>query len=306
VTASARERNIVDGVLLLDKPRGLTSQQAVSRVKRLFAARKAGHTGTLDPMAEGLLPVGLGEATKFSQFVLDADKRYLATLRLGVTTSTGDADGEILQQRSVTVTAAEVTAVLQRFLGVQQQTPSMYSAIKLDGKPLYAYARAGVVVERKSRTITIDSIQVIDLYEEKLKIRIDCSKGTYIRVLAEDIGAALGCGAHLTVLVREAAGAFLLDDAVSLAELESLDMTERMARLLPADTFAGGLPRRDLAADVQEQIACGKAVHAAGNLPGLCRLYGKGGEFIGVGEIGKEGLLRARRLVAQAALLQSA
>ncbi len=297
--ASNRERNAVNGVLLLDKPRGLTSQQAVSRVKRLFAARKAGHTGTLDPMAEGLLPVGLGEATKFSQFVLDADKRYLATLCLGATTSTGDADGEILQEKPIAVTATGVTAVLRRFLGAQQQTPPMHAAIKVDGKPLYSYARAGVVLARKSRSITIKSIQLIDFNDKYLKIRVDCSKGTYIRVLSEDIGAALGCGAHLTALVREVAGAFRLGDAVSLDDLEVLDMSGRMARLLPTDTFAGRLPRKDLDAEFQERIMRGKTVFATGELPGLCRLYGPDDEFIGVGEIGKEGELRARRMVAQ-------
>ncbi len=216
------ERKDVNGVLLLDKPLGLTSQQAVARVKRLFSARKAGHTGTLDPMAEGLLPIGLGEATKFSQFLLDADKGYLASLRLGATTNTGDAEGEILEQRPVNVTEAEVRIVLQRFLGTQTQMPPMHSALKVAGKPLYAYARAGITIERQSRVIDIKNIQLIDFIENTLKIRVCCSKGTYIRVLAEDIGANLGCGAHLIALTRESAGGFKLAQAVSCDDLESL------------------------------------------------------------------------------------
>lgn len=300
VTGAGRKRNAVDGVLLLNKPRGLSSQQAVSQVKRLFAARKAGHTGTLDPMADGLLPVGLGEATKFTQYVLDADKCYLATLGLGVTTSSGDAEGEVTSQLPVAVSAATVAEVLRRFTGEQVQTPPMYSAVKIDGKPLYAYARAGVQVERKSRTVRINELQLIDFIDKKMILRVACSKGTYIRVLAEDIGAALGCGAHLTALTREAAGPFRLAGASSLAELEAMDMTGRMARLLPPETFACSLPRRDLDAGTQQQIGRGQAIMVSGVAPGLYRLYGVDGEFFGVGEV-EDSMLRARRLVAHSA-----
>lgn len=289
--------NAVDGVLLLDKPRGLSSQQAVARVKRLYSARKAGHTGTLDPMADGLLPIGLGEATKFTQYVLDADKCYLATLRLGVTTSSGDAEGEILQQRPVSVHRSEVGPVLQRFTGPQIQTPPMHSAIKIDGKPLYTYARKGIEVERKPRPVRIGDIQLVDFIDNNLKIRVACSKGTYVRVLAEDIGAALGCGAHLTALTRESAGPFQLVAAAKLDELENLDRSGRMGRLLPADTFAGELPRLDLDAQVQSRTVMGQRVRLQGTAPGLYRLYGGDG-FIGVGEVVGDMLL-ARRLMIQ-------
>lgn len=297
MTGAGRTRNAVDGVLLLNKPRGVSSQQAVSQVKRLFAARKAGHTGTLDPMADGLLPVGLGESTKFTQYVLDADKCYQATLCLGTTTSSGDAEGEITGRHPVAVSATAIAEVLHRFTGQLMQTPPMHSAIKIDGKPLYAYARAGIKVERKSRVVRINEIQLIDFIDKKLILRIACSKGTYIRVLAEDIGAALGCGAHLTALTREAAGPFRLAGASSLAELEAMDMAERMARLLPPETFACSLPRRDLDAGTQQQIGCGQAIMMPGVAPGLYRLYGVDGEFVGVGEV-EDSMLRPRRLVA--------
>ena len=292
------ERKDVNGVLLLDKPLGLTSQQAVARVKRLFAARKAGHTGTLDPMADGLLPIGLGEATKFSQFLLEADKGYLASLRLGVTTSTGDAEGEILEQRPVTATDAEINVVLQRFMGAQSQTPPMHSALKVAGKPLYAYARAGITVERQSRAIVIKNIQLIDYKQEKLTIRVHCSKGTYIRVLAEDIGAALGCGAHLTGLTRENAGGFSLNQAVSCDALESLSMPERLDRLLPVDAFASSLDRLALEADQARRIITGQDLAQPDLKTGLYRLYGVEEAFLGVGEV-DGGVLRARRLTSQ-------
>ncbi len=301
MTPVAAVRDAVDGVLLLDKPRGLTSQQAVARSRWLFNARKAGHTGTLDPMADGLLPIGFGEATKFSQFLLDADKRYLATLRLGTTTTTGDAEGEVTEVRPVSVIRARIDEVLQGFMGPQQQLPPMHAAIKVGGKPLYAYARAGVTIKREARSIIIDLIQVIDFKEEKLTIRVSCSKGTYIRVLAEDIGRMLGCGAHLTALTREKAGSLSLDRAVSIAELEAMSMPQRMEKLLPVDTFAADLPRLDVAEDVERRLLMGQqADPGQPGLAGLHRLYGAGGNFFGVGELA-EGVLRARRLLVSSA-----
>lgn len=300
----AAQRRVVDGVLLLNKPRGLTSQQAVARVKRFYSARKAGHTGTLDPMADGLLPVGLGEATKFSRFLLDADKQYLATLRLGMTTTTGDAEGEMIRQQPVALSAADLPAVLARFVGEQMQIPPMHSALKVAGKPLYAYAREGVTVERKVRAISINSIQLIDFNELFLTVRVACSKGTYIRVLAEDIGAALGCGAHLVALTREAAGGFNLAAAVSLDDLEALPPAERMARLLPMDAFADSLPRLDLDAAEALRLVQGQQVAAAPAAPGLYRLYGSAGEFLGIGE-NSAAALHAQRLVGQPAAADS-
>ena len=298
MNATRAERNDVNGVLLLDKPLGLTSQQAVARVKRLFSARKAGHTGTLDPMADGLLPIGLGEATKYSQFLLEADKGYLASLRLGATTTTGDAEGEILEQRPVKVTETEVRGVLQRFVGAQTQTPPMHSALKVAGKPLYAYARAGITIERQSRAIVINEIQLIDFNEIIVKIRVLCSKGTYIRVLAEDIGAALGCGAHLIALTRESAGGFTLAQAVSCDTLETLSMAERMDRLLPIDAFASSLDRIELESEQARRIITGQEVVQPAVLTGLYRLYGVQEGFLGVGEV-EAGTLRARRLTSQ-------
>ncbi len=294
-------RNAVDGVLLLDKPRGLTSQQAVSRAKRLFQARKAGHTGTLDPLADGLLPIGLGEATKFSQFLLDADKRYRATLCLGAVTTTGDAEGDIIREQPVAVTLSQVSAVLPRFVGPLQQIPPMHAAIKVAGKPLYAYARAGETLVREPRSIIINDIQIIDLIDKILTLRVSCSKGTYIRVLAEDIGAALGCGAHLTALTREGAGLLDLANAVSIADLEGMTMPQRMERLLPLETFAAGLRRCDVAADEERRIFTGQKVDLEATAePGPCRLYGPGGGFFGIGEV-EAGTLVARRLVSQPA-----
>lgn len=289
-------RSPVNGVLLLDKPRGLTSQQAVSRVKRLLNAAKAGHTGTLDPMAEGLLPIGLGEATKYTRFLLDADKTYRASLRLGVTTTTGDAEGEILLQRPVAVDAAAVAAILPRFLGEQQQMPPMHSALKVDGRPLYSYARAGVTLERQSRTIRIDSLQAIDFKEEILTIRVSCSKGTYIRVLAEDMGEALGCGAHLVALIREASGGYELSQAISLQTLEAMSLEDRLQRLLPSDAFAAALQPCILDDADAVRIGRGQMAMITPN-PGFYRLYGAHGRFLGVGEASAEGL-RAVRLMA--------
>ena len=291
-------RRDVNGVLLLDKPLGLTSQQAVSKLKWLFSARKAGHTGTLDPMASGLLPIGLGEATKFSQFLLDAEKGYRASLRLGATTNTGDAEGEILLQRPVSVTAEDIASILQRFIGAQTQTPPMHSALKVAGKPLYSYARAGVTIERQARAIVIDEIQVIDFKENILDIRVQCSKGTYIRVLAEDIGEALGCGAHLAALSRESAGGFMLDQALSFETLEALPPADRMARLLPVDAFAISLGRLSLDPEQARRIITGLAVLQPGVADASYRLYGAGEVFLGVGTV-EAGELKARRLTSQ-------
>jgi tRNA pseudouridine55 synthase len=273
----------------------------VARVKRLLNARKAGHTGTLDPLADGLLPIGLGEATKFSQFLLDADKRYLATLRLGAVTTTGDAEGEIIRELPVAVTLAQITALLPRFTGPQQQIPPMHAAIKVDGKPLYVYARAGETIAREPRSIIINDIQVIDFNDKNIKLRISCSKGTYIRVLAEDMGAALGCGAHLTALTREAAGGLDLANTVSMDDLEAMTLPQRLERLLPLDTFAAGLPRLDLSAENQRRLVTGQQVKLGGaEVPGLSRLYGPSGAFFGIGEVAAEALL-ARRLLTQPA-----
>jgi len=235
----------VHGVLLLDKPLGLSSNDALQKAKWLLRAEKAGHTGTLDPLATGVLPLCFGAATKFSQLQLDADKTYEATLRLGATTTTADAEGEVIAQRPVNITASEVSDTLARFTGPIEQVPPMYSALKKDGKALYEYARDGIDVERQARHVTIYSLALVEAPQDwsrvnELKIRVSCSKGTYIRTLGEDIGEALGCGAHLSALRRIGTGGFDVKQCVTLAELEAMTEAAREARLLPTESLLAG------------------------------------------------------------------
>lgn len=260
------QRRPVHGVLLLDKPLGLSSNQALQKVKWLLRAEKAGHTGTLDPLATGVLPLCFGAATKFSQMHLDADKAYEALLRLGQTTTTGDAEGEVLRERPVQLSSETIEAVLQRFVGVQQQIPPMHSALKKDGKALYEYARAGQVVERAPRTITVSALDRLEVPAEVqaacppgtvLRLRASVSKGTYIRTLAEDIGAALGCGAHLAALRRSGSGALTLQGAVTLEALEALSEAERDAQLLPADALLADCPEVRLGAEDAARFLAG-------------------------------------------------
>jgi tRNA pseudouridine55 synthase len=231
-------------VLLLDKPLGLSSNQALQKAKWLLRAEKAGHTGTLDPLATGVLPLCFGAATKFSQLHLDADKTYETVVRLGVKTSTGDAEGDVLEMRAVTCTPGQVVEVLDRFMGEIEQIPPMHSALKKDGKPLYEYAREGETVERAARRVTIHDLDLVDMQLQgetpQLRLRVRCSKGTYIRTLGEDIAEALGCGGHLTLLRRTATGPFDETQCISLAALEAETETERLAHLLPVPTLLQG------------------------------------------------------------------
>lgn len=242
-------RRAVHGVLLLDKPLGLTSNDALQKVKRLYRAEKAGHTGTLDPLATGLLPLCFGAATKFAQVSLDADKAYRATLRLGQRTSTGDAEGELLQMRAVQVDRAAIDAAIARFTGAIEQMPPMHSALKHEGRALYDYARAGIEIERAQRRVTIHAIDIVEFAPDTLVIDVRCSKGTYIRTLAEDLGEALGCGAHLSALRRSASGALSLDQAVTLEQLSALSEAERDALLRPADSLLADWPQVHLPDD---------------------------------------------------------
>jgi tRNA pseudouridine55 synthase len=242
---SARPRipkRAVHGVLLLDKPLGLSSNDALQKAKRLYRAEKAGHTGTLDPLATGLLPLCFGAATKFSQISLEADKTYRATLKLGVKTTTADAEGQVVQTREVNVTREQIEAACQRFTGEIAQVPPMHSALKRDGKALYEYARAGIEVEREARQITIHSMAIIDWQHEELTIDVRCSKGTYIRTLAEDLGEALGCGAHLSALRRTASGPLTIEGACTLEQLAAMSEAERDSKLLQADTLLADWP----------------------------------------------------------------
>jgi tRNA pseudouridine55 synthase len=265
------QRQNIDGVLLLDKPTGWTSNAVLQKAKRLFNAAKAGHTGTLDPFASGLLPICFGQATKFSSYALHGDKAYRAVLKLGVTTTTGDIEGEVLETRPVAVRLETVLGLLPTFTGLLLQTPPMYSALKHQGRPLYEYARAGIEIERKPREVNIYSLSAEKLEGDELSISVRCSGGTYIRTLAEDIGKALGCGAHLIALRRTASGAFALDQAVSLEALENLDPDQRQSSLLPPDTLVAHLPRLDIDAETAKQLAQGKQPER----PAICAMQGK-------------------------------
>ena len=255
------QRRPVHGVLLLDKPLGLSSNDALQKAKWLLRAEKAGHTGTLDPLATGVLPLCFGAATKFSQLHLDADKTYEAVARLGVTTSTGDAEGDVLQQREVFATADDLAAATARFTGRIRQVPPMHSALKKDGKALYEYARAGIEVEREAREVQIYALNMAFAEESPphaaIKIIVKCSKGTYIRTLGEDVGAALGCGAHLTALRRTGTGGFGLQDCVTLAQLEAMDEEQRLACLLPVEALLPGHVRVTLAQEDAERFLSG-------------------------------------------------
>lgn len=250
-------RRPVHGVLLLDKPLGWSSNDALQKAKRLFNAQKAGHTGTLDPLASGLLPLCFGAATKFSQASLDADKRYTATLRLGVTMTTGDLEGEVVERRPVEVDRAGIDAVLARFVGTIDQRPPMHSALKHEGKALYEYARLGLEVARRVRRVTVHGIDVLAWREDLLTIDVRCSKGTYIRTLAEDIGTALGCGAHLAALRRTGSGALTIDEAITLDALEACPEAQRDACLRPPDVLLADWPEWRLPADEAARFLTG-------------------------------------------------
>ena len=236
-----RVRDLVDGVLLLDKPVGLSSNDALIKAKRILNAKKAGHTGTLDPFATGLLPLCFGEATKFSQDLLEADKTYLTTVHLGQRTDTGDTEGQVLETRDVNVTVEQIEAVLEKFRGPIDQVPPMYSALKRDGKPLYEYAREGITLEREARRVTIHELEFVSYEAPFLKLKVTCSKGTYIRVLGEDIGAALGCGAHLNALRRVQVGALTTDRMITLEELAAHEAP--LSLLAPVDALLSSFPR---------------------------------------------------------------
>ena len=256
-------RRALDGVLLLDKGLGLSSNDALVRAKRLFLAQKAGHTGTLDPLASGLLPLCFGEATKFSQDLLEADKTYEATMRLGERTTTGDAEGEVLETRPVAAGLPDVEATLARFRGPISQVPPMHSALKRDGKPLYEYARAGQVVERAARDVTIHRLELLGAALPDVTFRVICSKGTYVRTLAEDIGEALGCGAHLVALRRTGVGALTLEHAVTLEALEAMDSGARDACLRPVDALLSTFPAMRLGAVEAKRFLQGQRLRLA-------------------------------------------
>ena len=273
----------LDGVLLFDKPKGLSSNTALQKIRRLFNAEKAGHTGTLDPMATGLLPVCFGEATKFSNELLDADKSYDASLRLGQTTATGDAEGEITSEQAVDFTQSDLDRVLMQFRGEIEQLPPMHSALKFQGKPLYEYIRNGITIERQLRRVTIHELAVNRWSGKEMDISVRCSKGTYVRTLAEDIGRALGCGAHLIALRRTAIAHFNLRDARDLPTLTAMNEVEREDCILPLSCLMPDMPRLNLDAKEIRRLAQGQRLGLDTGLPdGKLALYGPNG-FVGTG-----------------------
>ncbi|WBG65446.1 tRNA pseudouridine(55) synthase TruB [Pseudomonas citronellolis] len=296
-----RIRRAVNGVLVLDKPRGMSSNQALQKVRWLLNAEKAGHTGSLDPLATGVLPLCFGEATKFSQYLLDADKGYETLARLGVTTTTGDAEGEVLEERQVTVGREALEAVLPRFRGEIEQVPPMYSALKKDGQPLYKLARAGEVVEREARSVTIARLELLAFEAPCATLAVSCSKGTYIRTLVEDIGRELGCGAHVAALRRTQAGPFGLAQAVTLEELVQVAEggNEALDRfLLPVDAGLEHWPLLQLSEHSAYYWLHGQPVRAP-EAPkfGMLRVQDHEGRFIGIGEVTDDGRIAPRRLI---------
>ncbi|QEY64925.1 tRNA pseudouridine(55) synthase TruB [Metapseudomonas lalkuanensis] len=297
-----RIRRNVSGVLILDKPRGMSSNAALQKVRWLLNAEKAGHTGSLDPLATGVLPLCFGEATKFSQYLLDADKGYETLAQLGVTTSTGDAEGEVIERREVTVGRQDIEALLPRFRGEIKQIPPMYSALKKDGQPLYKLARAGEVVEREARSVTIARLDLLACENGHARLAVACSKGTYIRTLVEDLGQALGCGAHVAELRRTQAGPFVLAQAISLETLEKVHAeggNEALDQfLLPVDSGLEHWPLIQLTEHSAYYWLHGQPVRAP-EAPkfGMMRVQDHTGRFIGIGEVSDDGRVAPRRLI---------
>jgi tRNA pseudouridine55 synthase len=304
--ARQRRGRPLDGILVLDKPAGLSSNRALQMVKRLYGAAKAGHTGSLDPLATGVLPLCFGEATKFSQFLLDADKAYESTFVLGIATDTGDAEGEVRASRDASsVTEAAVAEALEAFRGEIEQVPSMFSALKHQGQPLYKLARQGLEVERKARRVVIKQLELRAFRggpNPEVDIYLECSKGTYVRSIAEDLGEMLACGGHVASLRRTRAGAFGIADSVTMATLEALKANERLADLdallLPADAAVDDLPLVRLSVSGGFYIRQGQPVLVP-NAPcdGMVRVALETGEFLGVGEILDDGRVAPRRLI---------
>ena len=293
----------IHGVFLLDKPQGMSSNDIMQKVKRIFQANKAGHTGALDPLATGMLPICLGEATKFSQFLLDADKRYLVTAKLGERTDTSDAEGQIVETREMKVKTPEILTALEQFRGDILQVPTMFSALKHNGKPLYEYARQGITVEREARPITIFELNFIEYNAPYLTLEVHCSKGTYIRTLVDDLGEVLGCGAHVTMLRRTAVADYPTEKMLDWHALQSLaeqqDLALLDALLLPMDTAVAKLPALTLNENQTQGIGFGQRVKFdnPNRLQGQVRLFSHENRFLGVAVIDENNVIRPQRLV---------
>lgn len=296
-----RQKKNINGILLLDKPLGFSSNQALQKIKWLLKAAKAGHTGTLDPLATGLLPLCFGEATKFAHYLTDADKTYVATIKLGITTTTGDAEGAVLSTHPVNVNQVDFEKTSQQFIGEISQVPPMYSALKFEGKALYEYARAGVEIERQSRQVTIHAITLNAFEIDVATITVRCSKGTYIRTLAEDIGKQLGCGAHLIGLRRTATANYDISQAITIEQFEAMGDERRLTMLAPPDSAVLHLPAITLDDDSAFYLLQGQAVWRSGAIPqGLLRLYDEHKSFLGLGELQDDGKIAPKRLMQQA------
>ena len=292
----------IDGVFLLDKLQGMSSNDIMQKVKRLFQANKAGHTGALDPLATGMLPICLGEATKFSQFLLDADKRYVVTAKLGERTDTSDAEGQVVETRPVNVETSQILTALEQFRGDILQVPTMFSALKHNGKPLYEYARAGITVEREARPITIFEINFIEYQAPSLTLEVHCSKGTYIRTLVDDLGEVLGCGAHVTVLRRTAVADYPTEKMMTWDALQALaEQGDLDQHLLPIDTAVSKLPALKLNAEQSKGIGFGQRVKFTNEakLRGQVRLFSDKNIFLGVALIDDNNVIRPQRLITQ-------
>ncbi|HCE3308038.1 TPA: tRNA pseudouridine(55) synthase TruB [Vibrio parahaemolyticus] len=307
--ARRRKGRPINGVILLDKPTGISSNDALQKVKRIYFAEKAGHTGALDPLATGMLPICLGEATKFSQFLLDSDKRYRVIAKLGERTNTSDSDGEVVETRPVDVTLEKLEACIEKFRGESDQVPSMFSALKYQGKPLYEYARKGIEVPRESRTITVYEIVLHRFEGDEVEMEVHCSKGTYIRTIVDDLGEMLGCGAHVTMLRRTAVAKYPYEKMVTLEQLnELLEQAHREEiaprelldpLLMPMDTAVEDLPEVNLIPELADMVQHGQPVQVLGAPEqGPLRLtMGEERLFIGVGEMNDDGKIAPKRLV---------
>ncbi|WP_439242106.1 tRNA pseudouridine(55) synthase TruB [Lonepinella sp. BR2474] len=293
----------IHGVFLLDKPQGMSSNDILQKVKRLYQANKAGHTGALDPLATGMLPICLGEATKFSQFLLDADKRYIVTAKLGERTDTSDAEGQIVQTREVRSKTAEILTALEHFRGDIMQVPTMFSALKHQGKPLYEYARQGITVEREARPITIFELNFIGYESPYLTLEVHCSKGTYIRTLVDDLGEHLGCGAHVTMLRRTAVADYPAEKMLTWEQLQTLaerqDLAVLDSHLLSVDSAVSKLPMLTLTAEQTRAVGFGQRVKFENSqqLYGQVRLFSDENLFLGVAEINADNVIRPSRMV---------
>ncbi|HGF4929763.1 TPA: tRNA pseudouridine(55) synthase TruB [Vibrio parahaemolyticus] len=307
--ARRRKGRPINGVILLDKPTGISSNDALQKVKRIYFAEKAGHTGALDPLATGMLPICLGEATKFSQFLLDSDKRYRVIAKLGERTNTSDSDGEVVETRPVDVTLDKLEACIEKFRGESDQVPSMFSALKYQGKPLYEYARKGIEVPRESRKITVYEIVLHRFEGDEVEMEVHCSKGTYIRTIVDDLGEMLGCGAHVTMLRRTAVAKYPYEKMVTLEQLnELLEQAHREEiaprelldpLLMPMDTAVEDLPEVNLIPELADMVQHGQPVQVLGAPEqGSLRLtMGEEHLFIGVGEMNDDGKIAPKRLV---------